>query len=288
MKRMLWIAAAAVMLLAACEKEDNGVRFTPQEVQNALTARYPDAVGVAWTTRGGYYVAEFAIPGSPSTADNTAWFDITGVWYMTEYDMPYTSLPQAVQDAFRGGEYGAWELDDVDRLEREGMETVYVIEVEGYDTTGREVEMDLYYSPDGVLVKAVENADAGYDYADFIPDALVSIVKGFIEERYPNARILEINGERGLTEIDILDGQTQRELYFEVSGQWVRTETELRLEEVPQAVRQAFAASEYARYGIEDAELVETPEGVYYRIETEVNDRDTYLHYDATGQLLTM
>ena len=288
MKRMLWIAAAAVMLLAACEKEDNGVRFTPQEVQNALTARYPDAVGVAWTTRGGYYVAEFAIPGSPSTADNTAWFDITGVWYMTEYDMPYTSLPQAVQDAFRGGEYGAWELDDVDRLEREGMETVYVIEVEGYDATGREVEMDLYYSPDGVLVKAVENADAGYDYADFIPDALVSIVKGFIEERYPNARILEINGERGLTEIDILDGQTQRELYFEASGQWVRTETELRLEEVPQAVRQAFAASEYARYGIEDAELVETPEGVYYRIETEVNDRDTYLHYDATGQLLTM
>lgn len=288
MKKIMWLPVVAMMFFTACEKDDNGVNMTPKEVQDALVARYPDAVGVAWSTRGGYYVADFAIPGSPTTADNAAWFDIAGVWYMTEYDIPYAALPQSVQDAFRGSAYGTWEVEDVDMLEREGMETVYVVEVEGFGEDGREQEIDLYFSPDGLLVKAVVDADAGYDYADYIPDALVSAVQSFVEQRYPNARILEIDGERGLTEIDILDGQIKRELFFDSSGNWVRTETELRIEELPQAVRQAFAASEYARYGIEDADLVETPEGTCYRLETEVNDRDTYLYYDANGQSLNM
>lgn len=284
---MMWMLALAT-LFAACEKDDNGVSRTPQEVQNALAQRYPDAVGVEWETRGGYYVAEFTIPGSISTADNSAWFDYTGLWYMTEYDIPFTALPEAVQQAFRAGEYAAWEIDDVDQLEREGMETLYVIEVEGRDANGREQDVDLYYAPDGVLVKTVVDAESGYDYADFIPEALVGSVQSFVEQRYPNARILEISGGRGLTEIDILDGTTLRELYFEAGGAWVRTETELRLEELPQAVRQAFASSEYARYGIEDAEYIETPEGNYYRLETEVNDRDIYLDFTADGTPITL
>lgn len=284
---MMWMLALAT-LFAACEKDDNGVSRTPQEVQNALTQRYPDAVGVEWETRGGYYVAEFTIPGSASTADNSAWFDHTGLWYMTEYDIPFTALPEAVQQAFRAGEYAAWEIDDVDQLEREGLETLYVIEVEGRDADGREQDVDLYYAPDGVLVKTVVDAESGYDYADFIPEVLVGAVQSFVEQRYPQARILEIGGERGLTEIDILDGTTLRELYFEADGTWVRTETELRPEELPQAVRQAFASSEYVRYGIEDAEYIETPDKNYYRLETEVNDRDIYLDFMADGTPITI
>ena len=64
--------------------------------------------------------------------------------------------------------------------------------------------------------------------------------------------------------------------------------TELRPEELPQAVRQAFASSEYARYGIEDAEYIETPDKNYYRLETEVNDRDIYLDFMADGTPITI
>jgi len=73
-----------------------------------------------------------------------------------------------VQAAFRDSEYAGWRIDVVDMLEREGVETVYVIEAEGR-SGGRETEVDLYYSSDGVLVKKVVDADSDYDYGDYIP-----------------------------------------------------------------------------------------------------------------------
>lgn len=60
---------------------------------------------------------------------------------MTETDLPHASLPEAVKNAFKNSEYGQWSLDDVDMLVREGMEPVYVLEVEQGPR-----EMDLYYN----------------------------------------------------------------------------------------------------------------------------------------------
>lgn len=45
---------------------------------------------------------------------------------MTETDLPYAALPEAVKNAFQNSEYGSWRPDDVDMIEREGMEPVYV------------------------------------------------------------------------------------------------------------------------------------------------------------------
>ena len=41
--------------------------------------------------------------------------------------------------------------DDVDKLERTGVETIFVIEVENQNQ-----EIDLYYSADGTLIKSIE------------------------------------------------------------------------------------------------------------------------------------
>ena len=96
-------------------------------------------------------VADFSLAGTRVGAqhggsDLSAWFDNGGEWYMTQTDIPFTMLPEAVRTAFAATEYAAvpWSVDDVDMLEREGVETVYVIEVEKYDN-GRETEIDLYY-----------------------------------------------------------------------------------------------------------------------------------------------
>ena len=130
---------------------------------------------------------------------------------MTQTDIPFTMLPEAVRTAFAATEYAAapWSVDDVDMLEREGVETVYVIEVEKYDN-GRETEIDLYYSVDGVLVRKIADAAPDYDYGDYIPSKPVTGIGEYIRTHYPNARTTDIDYEKGMTEVDIVDGRTPR------------------------------------------------------------------------------
>lgn len=106
-------------------------------------------------------VADFSLAEARAAgaAELSAWFDNGGAWYMTETDIPFAALPEAVQTAFNGSEYAAapWQVDDVDKLEREGVETIYVVEVEKREN-GNKTEVDLYYAPDGVLVKKIADA----------------------------------------------------------------------------------------------------------------------------------
>ena len=74
---------------------------------------------------------------------------------MTESDIPYEALPQPVKETFKQSEYAGWKIDDVDMLARAGMETIYVIEVE----QGKQ-EVDLYYSPEGVLTRTEVDNDS--------------------------------------------------------------------------------------------------------------------------------
>ena len=49
---------------------------------------------------------------------------------MTETELTHTSqLPEEVQKALANSEYAQWYIDDIDRLERNETETIYVIEV---------------------------------------------------------------------------------------------------------------------------------------------------------------
>jgi len=98
---------------------------------------------------------------------------------MTEEDVPYALLPQAVRTAFESGEYAAWHVDDADKLTREGLETVYVLEVEQ-----RDAEYELVYSEDGVLLRAVPDADGDRDHGDMLPQELPQAVKDFIGRKY--------------------------------------------------------------------------------------------------------
>ena len=128
-----------VLTLAACENEEapaGGTNDVSRLAQIALETKYPGASNVRWLTKGDYVVAVFSMPATRAVSDTendlAAWFDNGGVWYMTETDIPFTSLPDAVRQAFNGSEYAnaPWGMDDVDKLERDGVETIYVIEVE--------------------------------------------------------------------------------------------------------------------------------------------------------------
>ena len=279
----MMMLTCATLLGTSCQ-DDNAA--TPDGTvdkaskEETLYKLYPDASNVTWSVKGNYAVADF----SADTSRYTAWLDNAGNWYMTESDMLFEQLPQAVKDAFKNSEYATWTVDDVDKIFREGVETVYVIEAEGMQN-GVKTEIDLYYSEDGVLVKSVIDADDADDYSDFIPAPSAGSIEESIAEKYPRARIVDIDSENGMTEVEILDGRVCRELLFNTSNEWVHTKTEITLADVPTQVMEAFKASSYANYYIDDIDYYETPTENYYRFDLKSAAGDVKINIGADGKM---
>jgi len=294
MKTALFSLLAAAALFAACD-DDDGIRVDPV-IDDAFRALYPGASRVEWNHRGDYYVADF----DHRAADAEAWFDRRGTWHMTETDIRYRDLPAAVRAAFEGGEYAAWRVDDVDMLDYSDRETVYVIEVE----SGK-AESDLYYTADGVLGKVVPEHQGGSaggyppgtgdnngngvgngNVGGHTPQGVLPAVKSFIDGKYPGARIVDVEREHGSIEIDIVDGVKRREVVFTAAGEWTRTETELRVTELPDVVINALRASRYGTWRVDDVDHHDTPTGEYYLFELESSRRETHLKIDPAGNVL--
>ena len=158
------LAAASLNAFASCDDDDrhesnpqrNGVS---ELVVKTFNEMYPDAKNIEWEVKNEYAIAEFYSPsGAQGDDENTkAWFDNTlGDWAMTECDIASSAIPQAVLTAFGASEYADWRIDDIDMVLRNGMELVYVLEVEQ-----GERDIDLYYSEDGVLVKSISGRCLG-------------------------------------------------------------------------------------------------------------------------------
>ena len=119
--------------------------------------------------------------------ENKAWFTPDGAWVMTEYDLRFTQLPQAVQDAFKAGAYASWKVDDVDKIEKTDGSVTYVIEVES-----GEKEYELTYLEDGTLIR--EDTEWG-EHTPVAPGQ-TSEVKDLVKAKYPQAVILDIEEEK--------------------------------------------------------------------------------------------
>lgn len=288
-------AGCLLMTLTSCKSSEEILDQpadqvpVPTKVEEALATRYPGATSVTWVTKGEYAVANFVFAetrAAETAVSHSAWFDNQGSWYMTETDIPFDALPEAVKTAFAASEYAAdgWRLDEVDRLEREGAELVYVIEVER-TVGGVKTEANLYYSSDGVLVKTVVDAETDYDYGDYIPSKPATGIDNYLKTNFPNARILEIDYEDGMTEVEILDDRMVRELLFDRTGNWLYTKTEMNRYSVPAGVMQVLESSEYATYYIDDIDYYQTAEKNYYRFELESIQGDVKVEITAEGVL---
>lgn len=287
MKRLFILSAliVAAFSLTACN-DDNGHAHVTSAAKQALLSMYPTATDIEWERRGGYSIAEFEMGTGDNRQDCTAWFDNKGVWYMTEFDIAYSALPDAVKSAFTSSDYASWQVDDVDMLERASAEVIYVIEVENESATP-EREVDLYYSPEGVLVKAVVDAPGtDNDYTDFIPSPIPQAIAYFIEAEYPMAQIIEVDVNRNTVEVDIVEQGIYRELLFDADYNWIQTSTDVRLSDVPEIVTAALAASEFATYEIDDIEFIETPSAEYYLFELENGESDVTLKINAEGVII--
>ena len=242
MKKFMVLVMGLVSLgvMAGCDDDSKSVKV-PAAVQAAFGEMFPAASHVEWEDKGGYMVADFRSAGTVMQA----WFDAAGKWYMTEEDISYAELPRAVRTAYEAGDYAAWHVDDVDKLLRNGQETVYVLEVER-----AEQEFDLYYSEDGVQRR--------------------------------DARIVDAEREKGNTEVDIIFAGKALEVCFGTGDAWLWTKTGVRLSEVPDVVRRTLQSSQYGTWGIDDVDLYESPDRVWYAIEVE----DPQSEREATVRIL--
>ena len=293
-KYTFFVSALAVSTCIAtgCSDDEDGrppvTNPVSAEVQASFAEQFPGARDVEWEVRGTYAVADFSYADSQSGdwVSSTAWYSQTdGTWLMSEYDLRFERLPEAVKTAFQQSEYAGWHVDDVDLIRRDGVTLLYVVEVE----QGGQ-EMDLYYAEDGVLVKALADTDGRHDYSDLIPATPTTLDRVFIQSRYPGARIVEIDADDGLTEVELIDADhVLREAVFNRSGEWLYTQTEVRRADLPATVTDAWNASEYAAangYRLDDIDYYETAsDGNYYRLELESRYGDVKLKVTPDGDL---
>ncbi len=80
------------VVMQSCDDDDDNLKV-PEKLQSAFSQKYPEA-SPKWKTRSNYYIADFR----DRNYDSEAWFTSGAVWLMTETDLPYAALPEAVKN----------------------------------------------------------------------------------------------------------------------------------------------------------------------------------------------
>jgi hypothetical protein len=111
-------------------------------------------------------------------------------------------------------------------------------------------------------------------------------VQDAIAQRYPTARIVEIEREHNGWEVDIIDNNRGKEVRLDgTTFAWLSTSWEVRTGELPAAVT-AYVNANHAGYRIDDADYFETAAGSYYVLELERGEAERHLRIAADGILV--
>ncbi|WP_293717086.1 PepSY-like domain-containing protein [uncultured Parabacteroides sp.] len=272
---VLALAMCGLLTFSSCDNDDDNNYQPDQTVTKAFDEKFPNAVKVEWETKNGYEVADFHLSGN----ETEAWFDNKGNWLMTKTEIDFGQLPENIRLALRKSEYTDWKYTEYDKIERSNTATVYVIEAEQ-----GEKEVDLYYAEDGTLIKVVNDSDNGNN--NFQPVTIPQAINDAINEMYAGATIVEFDQEKIGFEVDILHNNIYKDVYFDSENQWIYTEWDVKIADVPAIVMNALKASEYKDYKIDDIDLIEKPAGIFYLFELEQGEREIDLTISAEGTIV--
>ena len=116
-------------------------------------------------------------------------------------------------------------------------------------------------------------------------------VREAFAEMYPDARDVEWDAENGYWVVSFELGTPPNvkecEAWYDVNANWIRTETDLVDNALPQSVKDAIAASEYASALLlaGDVDYVETPDGNFYELEIYLNGLGIKLKVSEDGKV---
>lgn len=111
-------------------------------------------------------------------------------------------------------------------------------------------------------------------------------------EMFPGAKDVEWEREYGYWKVSFETGtnpdRLDHEAWFDLDGNWCRTETELRLSAVPQLIKDYLEASEYGSASFEDhdAEYIQTPSGNHYRFDLIHSGVKIYVDVSEDGKVI--
>lgn len=263
---------SVVLIGTGCNKDDEEKGIIPvEQISKAFAEKYPDAQDVTFEIEGNYYEAEFQNDGRPTTA----WFTDQGQWMMEKIKYPFNQLPGAVMNAFQQGSYGSWVPDDCYLIRRLDMGPVYKIEVENGNT-----ETDLYYSALGNLIKAITGGN------DDRPLVIPEKITAFIQLTFAGAELLDMQTGAGGITLALMDGSTYKVAKLNNQYTWQSTTWALTEQEVPEMVRNGFAASAYGSDTVLSIHILLNADGSFYLYEVENGGKRTIATFDVFGQLV--
>jgi hypothetical protein len=113
MKKLIILIAIA-MFSETMIAQANKIVEPPQPVSAAFASRFPNAQLKKWELRKEGYIADFRLDGRKLFA----YYAADGSWKGTETPIKWTkNLPAAVKEGWRNGDYSAWTVLDIKRIE---------------------------------------------------------------------------------------------------------------------------------------------------------------------------
>ena len=275
--RSIFLSLFAVLglFLASCDNNDDDHKnaIEPTEpVMQAFNKKYPNASNPIFTIEGNYYVAEFTNNG----VSTEAWLTEQGKWMMDKADTPFNQLPEAVTAAFDNGLYAGWKVDDSYTINRDSMTVVYKINAEKGNS-----DMDLYYSPYGNLIKAVN--DEGNEDA---PIVIPAEVHTLMEFTFATCDLLDIQSNADGYILNMLDGKVYKIAQLNKNYIWQSTSYQIAEQDVPEIIMDSFQSTGYAGDTIESILVKIDANGTFYTFTVDHNGQSTEVTFDAIGNIV--
>lgn len=267
--------AGLAILLAGCDNNDDDHKdaIEPTEpVMQAFNKKYPNASNPIFTIEGNYYVAEFTNNG----VSTEAWLTEQGKWMMDKADTPFNQLPEAVTAAFDNGLYAGWKVDDSYTINRDSMTVVYKIDAEKGNS-----DMDLYYSPYGNLIKAVN--DEGNEDAPIVIPAEVHTLMAFT---FATCNLLDIQSNADGYILNMLDGKVYKIAQLNKNYLWQSTSYQIAEQDVPEIIMNSFQSTGYVGDTIESILVKIDANGTFYTFTVDHNGQSTEVTFDAIGNIV--
>ena len=298
-QKSIFIALLAGMLsLSACSDDDPVNGNVPAKVQSEFQARFPGVSDVQWDKVQGYHVARFNGRSRAAAYENNAWFTDQGMFCQHDIDVEYDELPMVVRTAFEKYKekwYPApeYKVDDCELIAREGMDKIYVIEIES-----KKEERQISVSMNGDILKDVLDDDDDDDILPIIiPDALKDALKKEFPDTYKDIAILEYEADDDEIEVDIIESNRHKEVEFDINYNLKSIEYKVSLKEAEALMGEVLytdfvnKAKEYG-YDVTSEEVQQAMKieyeknnkGQKFEIEIEMNDQELEIEIDENGK----
>lgn len=112
------------------------------------------------------------------------------------------------------------------------------------------------------------------------------VVKVSFAKNFPKVKSVKWSKEsESQIEAEFKNGSLKQSANFDTSGNWLETETEIKKSDLPLAI-QGTIKNEFDGFKVEEAEKVETPEGVFYEVELEKGEVAYDVQFSKEGNVL--